>query len=93
MIAKFLVWLGLLPLQLGLALLLILTDLARHLGLRSARRPRQTDPPPVSALCSIVVLNHNGKGLLQESLPALERAVSYTRNTARGHPGGQRKFG
>ena len=78
MIVKFLVWLGLLPLQLGLALLLILTDLARHLGLRSAGRPGQTDSPPDSRLCSIVVLNHNGKALLQESLPALERAVTYT---------------
>ena len=78
MIVNFLLWLGLLPLQLGLGLLLILTDLARHLGLRSARRSGQTDPSPGSGHCSIVVLNHNGKALLQESLPALERAVAYT---------------
>ena len=78
MIVNFLLWLGLLPVQLGLGLLLILTDLARHLGLRSARRSGQTDPSPGSGHCSIVVLNHNGKALLQESLPALERAVAYT---------------
>lgn len=78
MIVKFLVWLGLLPVQLGLALLLILTDLARHLGLRSARSPGRTGSPPDSGLCSIVVVNHNGKALLEESLPALERAVSCT---------------
>lgn len=78
MIVKCSRWLGLLPVQLGLGLLLILTELARHLGLRSARRSGQPDSSTGGGLCSIVVLNHNGKALLQESLPALEKAVACT---------------
>ena len=78
MIVPFLRWLGLLPVQLSLGLLLFLTDLARLLRLGASRHSGPSDASVNSTLCSIVVLNHNGKALLQESLPALERAVSTT---------------
>ncbi len=78
MIVRFLRWLVLLPAQLVLGLLLVFTDLARLLRLGTTRHSDPTDAPANSALCSIVVLNHDGSALLQESLPALQRAVSYT---------------
>lgn len=79
---RLLLWLLFLPLQLLLALIFLMVDLA-HLVVRLFSSGPETPPPDplVDPLCTIVVLNWNGRHLLEESLPPLVRAV-----TAGGRP-------
>ena len=63
----------LLPLQLILPVLLTLVDWLRLL--RWERNLSSQPSSPDLSLCSIIVLNWNGRHLLQESLPALEAAI------------------
>jgi O-antigen biosynthesis protein len=67
------------PLQLGVATLFLVAELLRLLALplrpglgRDQQTSRRND------LCSIIVLNWDGRHLLEESLPPLLRAVSKT---------------
>ncbi len=76
---RFLIWLFFLPFQLLLATLLALCDLARPFRAKAKRLNLAKNRAIKRDLCSIIVLNWNGRNLLQESLPALERAVEYTK--------------
>ena len=79
MLRQLLVGWLLLPLQLLLLGLLTLCELLRLL--RTTLGPR-SDPAETSSIrntrCSIIMLNWNGQHLLRESLPALEKALSFT---------------
>ncbi len=80
MFQRFVLWILLLPLQLVLLGVFWLCEMIRFVrllvGMFSGRQAsdtiRRTD------LCSIVVLNWNGRHLLEETLPALRRAVFLT---------------
>ena len=80
MLLRFIFWLLLLPIQ--LLLLATLAGLEWLAGLWRllpfASLPSASTKTSASSLCSIVVLNWNGRHLLQESLPALQRAVCRT---------------
>ena len=86
MLLRFIFWLLLLPVQLlllatlaGVELLACLRRLLSSTHASSSSTPTGTS---ASRLCSIVVLNWDGRHLLQESLPALQRAV---RRTGQNH--------
>ena len=75
-------WLLFLPLQACIAGLLLLCELLRCLSapLSLLRKGGESSEDPARPdVCSIVMLNWNGKRLLESSLPALERAVRFTR--------------
>jgi GT2 family glycosyltransferase/glycosyltransferase involved in cell wall biosynthesis len=77
MLRRFLLWLLFLPLQIVIAFLFVAEELVR--ALVYPFKPRETDlNDPKTKLCSIVVLNWNGRHLLEESLPALVQAVLKT---------------
>jgi len=80
MLRRLLLWLFFLPLQFGLALIFGITDLLR--AFRPRFRRGTAGPAPNTELCSIVVLNWNGRQLLEESIPALVQAVA---NTGKPH--------
>jgi GT2 family glycosyltransferase/glycosyltransferase involved in cell wall biosynthesis len=73
---RILLWVVLLPLQLFLLVVFALVE-----GLRAAAVMVQPKSDPVEPLtdpsATIVVLNWNGRHLLEECIPALERAVRY----------------
>ncbi len=77
MIRRLADWVLLAPVQAALALLLGATELLRALTL-PRRRHREAGPPLESPLCSLVVLNWNGRALLEESLPLLLAAVRHS---------------
>ena len=80
MLTRIVLWLVFSPVQLSLLGLFILFDCVRGLQL-PFRSPERRDAAVQSVsreLCSIVVLNWNGRHLLEESLPALERALRFT---------------
>ncbi len=77
MLKRILSWGVFLPLQsllLGIFLLFELLHLFR-LTLLPHRKEATQESGSSDQLCSIIILNWNGRHLLQESLPALERAV------------------
>ena len=79
MIPRLVLCVLLLPVQIILALALALSEFLRTFWPGAARK--DTDPegqPPGRPLCSIIILNWNGRHLLQESLPAVERAVAFS---------------
>ncbi|MEE8587507.1 MAG: glycosyltransferase [Acidobacteriota bacterium] len=77
MMVRLLYWLVHLPLQLLLLLAFALADLTALLMLpwRKLRRPKVFAAISKPRRCSVIVLNWNGRHLLEESLPALKRAV------------------
>lgn len=75
---RILLWVLFLPAQAVLAGLLLAADLFRLFFFPFRDRARPESTPSRSGLCSIVILNWNGRHLLEESLPALLRAVRYT---------------
>jgi len=79
MFRLLLLWLVLLPLQTGLLIIVGLAEMMRGIRALFSGRPAAVQPPIArSGLCSIVVLNWNGKHLLEESLPDLLAAVRHT---------------
>jgi len=76
MFRRLLIWFLLLPLQLLLALVFALCDGLR--ALRPRQRKRGAPAAPKSDICSLVILNWNGRRLLEESIPAVVRAVRVT---------------
>ncbi len=79
MIPRLVLCVLLLPVQIILALALGLSEFLRTFWPGAAQK--DTDPegqPPGRPLCSIIILNWNGRHLLQESLPAVERAVAFS---------------
>jgi GT2 family glycosyltransferase/glycosyltransferase involved in cell wall biosynthesis len=81
MLRRFFLWLLFLPLQVAIGVVFLVVEGARLLRLPFARR-REVSPPRRHDLCSIVVLNWNGRRLLEECLPALVKAV---RETGKDH--------
>ncbi len=82
MIPRLIFWILFLPVQIIIALTLGLSEILRSLRTLPLRSDTGSDPgeqPIEHALCSIVILNWNGRHLLQESLPAVERAVAFSR--------------
>ena len=82
MIPRLIFWILFLPVQIIIALTLGLSEILRSLRTLLLRSDTGSDPgeqPLEHALCSIVILNWNGRHLLQESLPAVERAVAFSR--------------
>jgi GT2 family glycosyltransferase/glycosyltransferase involved in cell wall biosynthesis len=77
MIKSLFLWVLLLPFQTVLILLFGLAEAARLLG-KPFRQKAEDQPAPNTECCSIVVLNWNGRHLLEESLPALQEAVLST---------------
>lgn len=80
---RFLYWLAFFPLQILLLTAFGLADGLRALALpfRRRRRPYETADGAAAGkerLCSIVMLNWNGRHLLEESLPALSTALDGT---------------
>lgn len=78
---RILVWLLLLPLQILAVLLLAVTEVVRLVAAPFRRRPA-VPPPAETGLCTIVMLNWNGRHLLEESVPPLLQAV---RHAGGGH--------
>lgn len=74
---RLLLWLLFLPLQVVLALLFVATELVRIL-VHFWKRGKADFCRPRTGLCTIVVLNWNGRHLLEESIPALLQAVRKT---------------
>ena len=77
MIPQLFLWVLLLPIQILVALALGSAELLRMcltLLSRESGLPEGLAQP----LCSIIILNWNGRHLLEENLPAVERAVSFT---------------
>lgn len=79
MMVRLAYWLVHLPLQSLLLLAFALADLWGLLILpfKKLRRPKSFAAIPEPRRCSVIVLNWNGRRLLQESLPALKRAVEF----------------
>ncbi|HSR68802.1 MAG TPA: glycosyltransferase [Acidobacteriota bacterium] len=78
MMLRLLLWLFHLPLQLLLLASFALTDLLRALSLplkRLFRARREPAAPVQTDACSVVMLNWNGRRLMEESLPPLMRAL------------------
>ncbi len=75
MIIRSFFWLVHLPLQLILASLFALCQLLRPLAGLARPRARATSAALDVGRCTIVMLNWNGRKLLEESLPALRRAL------------------
>ncbi|MFQ5740743.1 MAG: glycosyltransferase [Acidobacteriota bacterium] len=74
---RLVLWILFLPLQ--LLLLALFSVCEGLLWLKFSSRPDdESDEPLNCRLCSIVMLNWNGRHLLRESLPALERALEAT---------------
>ncbi len=73
MLLRVLIWLLLLPLQIALLISSVLAELV-SLG-RGALRRSFVRTTVTSQQCSIVILNWNGRELLQQCLPAVTRAV------------------
>lgn len=72
-------WLAFLPIQILLLLLFILSDSLHILVSRlTSKTVDPTERDFSDPVCSLVVLNWNGRHLLEESLPALMRAVRFT---------------
>ncbi|MEJ2078233.1 MAG: glycosyltransferase [Acidobacteriota bacterium] len=71
---RALLWVVLLPLQILLVGVFLLTD-ALHALFHLWDRPRPALPSRVEHHCSIIVLNWNGRHLLEEGIPPLVRAV------------------
>lgn len=69
---RILGWLLLLPANLLLAAAFGIADL---LALLKPRGIPKAAPPPEDRRCTVIVLNWNGRSLLEESIPALVRAV------------------
>ena len=92
MLKRIALWLLFLPLQAFIASLLSLCELLRCFSLPLRRSPSVEgrknggDPLPPE-VCSIVMLNWNGRRLLEQSLPALEKAVRFTRKDHEIHSG------
>ncbi|GAB4250969.1 MAG: hypothetical protein Kow00109_26790 [Acidobacteriota bacterium] len=76
-------WILLLPVQVGLLALLAAAELVRLLLLPFRSNPAASAPAAAPApegaarKCSVIVLNWNGKDLLEKSLPAVLEAVRY----------------
>ncbi|RPJ55569.1 MAG: glycosyltransferase, partial [Acidobacteria bacterium] len=77
MLRRFLLWVLFLPLQILLALLFVAAELVR-IVLHSWKPKSEKLLPARNGLCSIVVLNWNGRHLLEENIPALLAAVRKT---------------
>ena len=76
---RLILWVLLLPLQIIIALTLGLSELLRTFLPRSSRKDSDPEGQPLERpLCSIVILNWNGRPLLEESLPAVARAVAFS---------------
>lgn len=74
MILRWLSWIVLLPVQILLTLIFVLAEAARSLpGVVKRSEPKPA--PALEALCTIIILNWNGRYLLEESIPPLVRAV------------------
>ncbi|MFZ0426718.1 MAG: glycosyltransferase [Acidobacteriota bacterium] len=71
---RLLLWVLLLPLQLLLVALFLATD-TLHALIRRRTQPDSVPDLSGNPRCSIIVLNWNGRHLLEESLPPLVRAV------------------
>ncbi|MCZ6877108.1 MAG: glycosyltransferase [Acidobacteria bacterium] len=80
MFTRIALWFFFFPLQLFLLGLFILFDCVRSLQLYCHPLARREVGSQAASreLCSIVILNWNGRHLLEESLPALEKAVGFT---------------
>ncbi len=79
MIRRLILWTLLLPVQILIALTLGLAELLRILLPGAFRKGNDPEGETLERpLCSIVVLNWNGRHLLEESLPAVERAVAFS---------------
>jgi O-antigen biosynthesis protein len=74
MIKRLFLWILLLPLQAALVLVFLLCDLVHALWRRLRVRPQRAQPVS-ERRCSVVILNWNGRSLLEEGIPALIRAV------------------
>jgi GT2 family glycosyltransferase/glycosyltransferase involved in cell wall biosynthesis len=81
MMKSLLLWLVLLPFQAMVILAFLLAEGARLFGNLFSGEPVD-HPAPDTECCSIVVLNWNGRHLLEECLPALDEAV---RSTGKPH--------
>ena len=80
MIPRLILWILLLPVQTIIALILGLSELLRTLLPHALRKDNDSEDQPLERpLCSIVILNWNGRHLLEESLPAVEQAVAYSK--------------
>ena len=76
---RLLYWLVFFPFQTSLLLLFMGNELVRLVGMALGFSPPIMDGPPiVDHRCSIIILNWNGRHLLEESLPAVERAVQFS---------------
>ncbi|MDA2926238.1 glycosyltransferase [Acidobacteria bacterium AH-259-G07] len=77
---RVILWLLFLPFQILLLVLFLLSDLLRLLRLALKQSGEQSSVYGAVShqVCSIVILNWNGRHLLEESLPALEKAVRFT---------------
>lgn len=76
MIGRSMRWLILLPIQLLIFGFLVVLEILRPLFLPFlGNRSPAAEPVGSQQPCSIVILNWNGRHLLEESLPALEKAI------------------
>ncbi|MFQ5928418.1 MAG: glycosyltransferase [Acidobacteriota bacterium] len=77
---RVILWLLFLPFQILLLVLFLLSDLLRLLrwALKQSGEQSSVYGAVSHQVCSIVILNWNGRHLLEESLPALEKAVRFT---------------
>ncbi len=75
MLIQFIVWLVYLPVQASLLLIFALLDFLSFPVRLMRTAPSSPCDPLDRGSCTIVVLNWNGRHLLEESLPPLEKAV------------------
>ena len=80
LVIRVILWLVFLPAQSLLLLIFLLCDGLYFLRWRSGASMKAPSPDQGAphAICSIVILNWDGRHLLEESVPALERAVLFT---------------
>lgn len=71
---RFILWLIFLPVQFVILLTFVLAEVLHRLKNLFSRQPQCVGVPD-SRACSIVILNWNGRHLLEECLPALVQAV------------------